>query len=150
MPRPCPITFATSCATPASLPLHCIHCIEICRPAYPQDEKATKASKDTAELIDKAPTAIEKLTANKNDISKLTMGEMKAIAYTRFNGEQLKGDKAAHVACMKKLLEAQPMVLNLVPTAPVAAVVALAAEVAPAAAGVASQALVAVGWFTED
>ena len=41
------------------------------------------------------------------------MDEMKAIAYTRFNGTQLKGDKATHVASMEKLMKAQPTILNL-------------------------------------
>jgi hypothetical protein len=40
------------------------------------------------------------------------MADMKAIAFVRFNGVQLKGDKAAHVASLKKLIEAQPAILN--------------------------------------
>jgi hypothetical protein len=91
---------------------------------WSQDDKALKASKDTAELIDKVPAAVEKLKANQNNFAKLTMPEMKAIAYVRFNGAQLKGDKAAHVASMQKLLAAHPTILSLVPTATAAEVVA--------------------------
>ena len=55
---------------------------------------------------------------------KLTMPDMKAIAFALFGGTRLTGDKAAHVAAMEKLNTAQPAIL--------AAYVAPAA-VAPAA-----------------
>lgn len=67
----------------------------------------------SAKLIESAPAALEKLKANDNNWSKLKMDEMKAIAYVRFNGTQLKGDKATHVASMGKLMKAQPTILNL-------------------------------------
>jgi hypothetical protein len=89
------------------------------------NERALKNSQDTAVLVDKAPAALEKLTTKVlylltlldcaislrahspsilrrmppqgGDFGKLTMPEMKSIAFVKFGGQELKGDKAAHV-----------------------------------------------------
>ena len=50
------------------------------------------------------------------DFAKLTMPEMKAIAFVKFNGHVPKGDKAAHVSAMQKLAAAQPTILKLAAT----------------------------------
>ena len=76
-------------------------------------EKATKASLATAELVDKAPAAIEKLQA-RGDAAKLTMAELSAIAFAKlFNGTVLKGKKEDHVRSLNALIAAQPTMLNL-------------------------------------
>tara|TARA_B110001452_G_scaffold205333_1_gene175349 strand:+ start:90 stop:1757 length:1668 start_codon:yes stop_codon:yes gene_type:complete len=76
-------------------------------------ERATKASQATAELVDKAPAAIAKLKENANDVSKLTMPEISAIAFTSFNGTTLKGKKGDLVKGLHSLITKQPSVLNL-------------------------------------
>ena len=76
-------------------------------------EKATKASQATAELVDKAPDAIKKLKERGNDVAKLTMPEIAAIAFTSFNGTTLKGKKEDLVKGLQSLISKQPNVLNL-------------------------------------
>ena len=76
------------------------------------DEKSTKASMATAELVAAAPIAIAKLKGHGGNLTKLTMKEMEAIAFTSFNGAVLKGDKTAHVAALEKLASNQPAILE--------------------------------------
>jgi hypothetical protein len=110
------------------------------------NERALKNSQDTAVLVDKAPAALEKLTTKVlylltlldcaislrahspsilrrmppqgGDFGKLTMPEMKSIAFVKFGGQELKGDKAAHVAAMERFALAQPTILNLTTSPP--------------------------------
>ena len=84
-------------------------------------------------MLELAPAAVLKLKAKERDVSKLTMAEIDAIAFASFGGVRIKGDKAAHVAALQKLIAEQPAVLNLGAGAAVAAPPALAAAV-PAAA----------------
>lgn len=81
------------------------------------EEKATKASQATAELIEKAPAATAKLKKAKGDASALTKDEMSAVAFVSFNGAVLKGDKAAFVKGLSVLMKAQPTIINLSPAA---------------------------------
>ena len=76
-------------------------------------EKETKASQVTAELVDKAPGALEKLHEKGNDISKLTMNEISAIAFAKFNGAKFTGKKEDLVRGLHALISKQPTVLNL-------------------------------------
>eukprot|EP00966_Prymnesium_polylepis_P326215 7382126-Prymnesium_polylepis.2 len=62
------------------------------------------------------------------------MVEMKAIAWARFAGTKLVGDKAAHAAVMTRLVAAQPSILAL-PRTPTAATLAVAAAPPPVDAG---------------
>jgi hypothetical protein len=59
------------------------------------DERATLKSTATAALVEKAPEAVAKITSGKaaGDFQKMTMPEMKAIAFVKFNGKLLVGDK---------------------------------------------------------
>lgn len=82
-----------------------------------EDEKATKKSTETAGLIAGAPDAIKKLKDKGGDISKLTIKEIEAIAFASFNGQSLKGDKAAHITALTKLAAAHATVLCLPATA---------------------------------
>jgi hypothetical protein len=67
------------------------------------------------------------------DFWKLTMPEMKSIAFVKFGGQILKGDKSAHVAAMKKLVMAQPTILDLSPPAALIAPAQPALAAPPAA-----------------
>eukprot|EP00966_Prymnesium_polylepis_P236481 5468908-Prymnesium_polylepis.1 len=83
---------------------------------------ASQKSETTAELVLKAPTAIDKLREKEGDVAALTMEEMRAIAFARFNGQVLKGNKQAHLDALRRLITSQPNVLSLAaPTAPLLA-----------------------------
>ena len=73
-----------------------------------QEKKAAKKSTDTATLIVAGPDAIKKLEEKGGDISKTTVKEMDAIAFAPFDGQTLKGDKAAKGNMLLKLVKAQP------------------------------------------
>ena len=80
------------------------------------NEKAATDSLATARLIEMAPAALEKLQQKGNDPTKITMGEMAAIAFKHFKGMALKGNKAAHVKELADLIKQQPGVLQLTAT----------------------------------
>lgn len=75
-------------------------------------EKATKASQATAGLVEKLPGALAKLKANGGDTVKLTMPELSAIAFGKFNGTVLNGKKEDYVRGLNALIQAQPTVLS--------------------------------------
>ena len=77
------------------------------------DAKAAETSLETVKLIESAPAALAKLKEKGNDLNKITMPEMKAIAFKNFKGAVLKGDKAAHIKALAALISAQPGVLHL-------------------------------------
>jgi hypothetical protein len=79
-------------------------------------EAATKASQNTAQLVEKAPAAVDKLKSKAGgDFEKMTMDEMKAIAFVHFKGTVLKGNKTQHITSMVMLVKDQPTILNLAP-----------------------------------
>ena len=82
------------------------------------DAKAALASLETARLIEAAPAAITKLKEKNNDMNKLCMPELRAIAFKHFKGTVLKGDKAAHIKALTALCTQQPGVLTLAFDAP--------------------------------
>ena len=81
-------------------------------------EKAQAQSESTLKLIELVPGALQKLGEKDGDVAALTIPQMKALAFVRFNGVVLKGNKDAHVAALKKLIEQQPGVLNTPAPAP--------------------------------
>jgi hypothetical protein len=91
-----------------------------------QSENATKHSQVTSALVDLAPTALGKLTLKGGDASKLTMPELKALAFVKFDGTILKGDKAQHVREFDKLVAEQPGIICITPPAAPAPPVTLA------------------------
>ena len=52
-----------------------------------------------------------KLESNGNDVSKLTMNEMSAIAFAKFNGAKLSGKKDEFVRGLNALITSQPRAL---------------------------------------
>ena len=82
-------------------------------------EKAQAQSESTQKLIELVPGALQKLGEKDGDVAALTIPQMKALAFVRFNGVMLKGNKDRHVAALKKLIEQQSGVLNIpAPMAP--------------------------------
>ena len=79
------------------------------------DGRSAETSKKTADLVDLGPAAVVKLSEKKGKLMKLTVADMKAIAFTRFAGAGLPGQKPVVAAGLKKLIEAQPTVLNCGP-----------------------------------
>ena len=76
------------------------------------------------------PGAILKLTSKAdNDFNKLTMNDLKSIAFVYFKGEVLKGDKAQHVKAIEALATAQPAILKAAASPEVAAAPKAAAPV---------------------
>ena len=64
-------------------------------------------------MLGKAPATIEKLKGKaRDDFTKLTMDELKAVAVVYFNGVKLTGDKAAHVHAFQQLVNSQPATFN--------------------------------------
>ena len=59
------------------------------------------------------PAALEKLKEKGNDVAKLTMPEISAIAFAKFNGASLKGKKEDLIKGLQSLISKQPSVLNL-------------------------------------
>ena len=76
------------------------------------DTKALQTSQKTTLLIEKAPDAVRKLEEKGGDPQKLTMDEMKAIAFVKFGGKELTGNKLSHIDALIKLRAAQPAIIG--------------------------------------
>ena len=72
----------------------------------------------TAGADPESPPPVLKLEENHGDLAALTMAEMSAIAFTRFNGQLLKGNKQSHIDALGRLITSQPNALALAAPAP--------------------------------
>ena len=73
------------------------------------------------------------MTESAGDLTKLTMNEMSAIAFAKFNGAVLKGKKEDFVRSLNGLIAAQPTMLNLGAPAAIPTLTVATPEHAPAA-----------------
>ena len=78
-----------------------------------QNAKAATASLASTKLIEDAPAALEKLKQNCNELGKLYIPELCAIAFKHFKGTVLKGNKTAMVKVLTDMIRDQPAVLQL-------------------------------------
>ena len=76
------------------------------------EAKQQTLSLATAELLQLAPAAVQKLKGAQGDAMQLFIKDMDAIAFASFNGAKLSGDKKAKAAALTRLMEAQPEVLG--------------------------------------
>lgn len=76
-------------------------------------EKAAARAQQTSDLVSLAPAAIAKLKEKKEDMSKLTKNEIRAIAFVHFGAAVLKEseNKATLISQLEKLVEDKPSIL---------------------------------------